>query len=325
MAAVSTSWLTTPHRGLTPPPGPAPSAWESGSRSLRPGRVVALTDFAPTATNAAWRAALVARDLGLPLHVVGMRPPSTDPGATQVALEDLTRELRQRLYINAHASLVHANLLPELADAARSAAVLVVDATPGNRLADWLFGSLAQRLARRCRTPVLAVRRPALASYRRVMVSVDLNADPSGLISAARSFSRNQRMQVLHVLQTRDRARMLLADVPCEVIRRKREHDADAARQMLTTLIAGGGTSHNAAMPVTAFGHVPIAVLEQERRSRTQLLVLGQPPRGALMDFVLGGVGRWVVPASQADVLLVPLASGSSATRAHELPRARPS
>jgi nucleotide-binding universal stress UspA family protein len=325
LAAVSTSWLTTPRRGLIPPLGASASAQASGARSLGPGRVVALTDLSATATNAAWRAALVARDLGLPLHVVGMRAASVARRDAQLALQELTRELRQRLHINAHSTLAHANLRSELADTTRHAALLVVDATSGNRVANWLVGSLAQRVARRCRTPVLAVRRPALASYRRVIVSVDLDSHASGLIAAARALSRDHRMQVLHVLQDHDRARMLLADVPAEEIDRQRVEAADAARQMLTRLITAGEASHGTALPVTVFGHVPSEVLEQVHRSRTQLLVLGQPTRGALMDFVRGGVGRRVVPASHADVLLVPLALSRSATPAHALPGARPS
>lgn len=325
MAAVSTDWFTKPRRGLIPPLGDAPVTRSCGSTSSWGGRVVAVTDLSPSATNAAWRAALVARDLGLPLQLLGVSPGATDRGAAQLLLDELLCELRDRLQITAQAGLLHACGLPGIADAARGAALLVVDAMHGSRLSKWLLGSLAQRLASRCRAPVLAVRRPAVASYRRVTVCVDLGPAARGLIVAARSLTRHHRMQVLHVLQARDQARTLLAGVPTEVVQCRRERETAAARQKLQRLIDQGGRWHSGAVPVTRFGHVPTAVLEQERRSQAQLLVLGQSSRGALMDLVLGGVARWVLPATQADVLLVPLPPGTEATRTDALPRARSS
>ena len=325
MAAVSSAWFTTPRRGLTPRPGHSPRTRACGSPTLPAGRVVALTDFSASATNAAWRAALVARDLGLPLHIVGLCRAAADRRATQLLLDQLTGELRRTLQMAAPASVVQAGALDGVADAVRGAALLVVDAMHGSRWRNWLFGSLAQKLLRRCRTPVLAVRRPAIASYRRVTVSVDLASSASRVIAAARALSRDHRLQVLHVLPARDRARTLLAGVPLDAVRSQCEQAADAARHKLAGLIAQAGACHDAVVPVTVFGHVPTAVLEQERRSRAQLLVLGHAPRGALTDLVLGGVVRWLLPAPQADVLLVPLPPGSGTARADALPRARPS
>lgn len=325
MAAVSTAWFTTLRRDFTPAPDPARGTRAGAAHALTSRRVLALTDFSAPATNAAWRAALVARDLGLPLHIVGMRQPGAEHRDPRLMLEELTRELRLRLRITAHASLVHADPVSEIADAARGAALVVVCATGGNRLANWLFGSLAQRLVRRCRTPVLAVRRPALASYRRVIVSVALDAQACELIAAARPISRDPRMQVLHVLHARERTRMLLADLPARSVYRHCEQAADAARRTLVASIAAAGMRADGAVPVTAFGHVATAMLEKERRSRAQLLVVGQPPRSALADLVLGGVARWLLPATRADVLLVPLARSSGEMRAGAVPRAVPS
>jgi nucleotide-binding universal stress UspA family protein len=323
LAAVSTAWFTTLRRDFTPPPGPAHSA--GAAHALASRRVVALTDFSAPATNAAWRAALVARDLGLPLHIVAMRQPGADGRKPRLMLEELTRELRLRLRITALSSLVHGDPVAEIADTARSAALIVVRASGGNRVANWLFGSLAQRLVRRCRTPVLAVRRPALASYRRVVVSVALDAQACELIAAARPLSRDPRMQVLHVLGTGEQTRMLLADTKVEAVRRHCEQSAAAARQTLAATIAAAGTMAEGAVPVTAFGHVATALLEKARRSRAQLLVVGQPPRSALAELLLGGVARWLLPATQADVLLVPLARSSGETSAGGVPRAVPS
>lgn len=291
----------------------------------RVGRVIALTDHSASATNAAWRAALVARDLGLPLHVVGLCPAGADRRASQLLLDQLACELKRTLQVVARASVVHAGGLGAVAEVARGASLLVVDALHGSRLRNWLLGSLAQRLARRCHTPVLAVRRPAVASYRRVTVAVELQSAASGLIAAARALSRDHRMQLLHVLQGRDRTRALLAGVPLDVARSQREQTTGAARKKLAGLAAEAGASHDAVVPVTVSGHVAAAVLEHERRSRAQLLVLGHRHRGALADLVVGGVVRWLLPATQADVLLVPLPAGNGAARTGSLARAHPS
>lgn len=275
--------------------------------ALRPRSVLAITDLSAAGTNAAWRAALVARDRGVPLHLLNLQArPAAVPEAL-AALQELARELRERLHIATSAQAMAGELQREGAQAAGDADLLVIAAGRGNLLGDWILGTRAERLLRRCRTPVLVVRRPAFTSYRSVVVTVELRAEAGSLIAAARALSRDPRMKVLHVLGTAHEEVMRLADVPEKVIHAQRREAAEHARRALADLIAATGAHEDGAVPVVSFGHAPTSVLEDALARAAELLVLGKRPRPALADLLVGGVAQRVLSATRADVLVVPL------------------
>lgn len=276
--------------------------------ALQPRSVLALTDFSPAGTNATWRAGLVARDRGVPLHLLNLQARSAAVPQADAALQDLARELRDRLHITVSAEAMAGELLREGAQAAADAGLLVIAAGGGNLLGDWILGTRTERLVRRCRTPVLVVRRPAFTSYRSVVVTVELRAEDSRLVAAARALSRDPQMKVLHILGTAHEEAMRLADVPGKVIQAQRQKAAERARRALADLIAPTGAQADGAVPVVSFGHAPTRVLEDDVAGAAELLVLGKRPRPALVDLVVGGVAQRVLSATRADVLVVPLA-----------------
>jgi len=269
--------------------------------------VLVITDLSKAGTHAAWRAGIVARDRKLPLHILSLHSAHRSAPATSAVLDKLARELRDRLLITVSAQAVRGDLLREGARAAREAGLLVIAAPRAHSLSDWLLGSRAERLARRARTPVLVVRRPALTSYRNVIVPVALESESWGLIAAAGTLSRDPRMKVLHVLSTDHEDVMRLADVPERTIESERQRAAQRARGALLELIATAGAHEDGAVPAICFGHAPTRVLENERATGAELVVLGQRPHRSLVDLLPGGVARAVLRAAGADVLVVPL------------------
>jgi nucleotide-binding universal stress UspA family protein len=301
MDAISTAWRSLARPGF----GPAPAVFpERNAPLVSQPHVLAITDLSNNGTNAAWRAALVARDRGLPLRIVTVR--SGGLAQAQATLRALARELRERLHVTVAATAIHGRLLREGAAAARAAALVVLAAPGSNRLADWLLGTPAERLLRRSGTPVLLVRRTAYTSYRNVVVPVELRPESGALIAAGTSLSRDPRMKVFHVLDTDHEGTLRLADVPETVIRSTREKAVERARQALVDLIEAEGAHHDGAVPAIAFGNAPARVLEKEAMASADLLVLGKRRRRALPDFFRRGVARRVVAAAHADVLLVP-------------------
>lgn len=276
--------------------------------ALQPRSVLAITDLSAAGTNAAWRAALVARDRGVPLDLLSLQQrPAAVPEAL-AALQDLARELRERLHIAVSAQAMAGELQREGAQAAMDAGLLVIAAGRGNLLGDWILGTRAERLVRRCRTPVLVVRRPAFTSYRNVVVPVELRAEAGTLIAAARALSRDPQMKVLHIVGTAHEEAMRLADVPEKVIHAQRQTTAERARRTLAELIAATGAHEDGAVPVVSFGHAPTSVLEDELARGAELLVVGKRPRPALADLLVGGVAQRVLSATRSDVLVVQLA-----------------
>lgn len=284
----------------TPPAGPFPLK-----------RVLAFSDLSSAATNAAWRAALVARDHGGWLRILHVAPGGGGREAAQARLDELAGELQQRLNIAVLAQAVRGNVQRELAAAAREADLLVLRGACGQPVRDWLRGWHPERLIQRCAIPALVVRRPALASYRRVLVSVDLDGQAPAIIAAATAMSRGPHLEVLHALGTLEEETLRIADVPVQVLRDRRERIARQVRATLQELAEQAGPGHTRIVPCVLFGHPPATVLAKERALLAELMVMGRRSQGWLAGLLPGSVSRPVLARTLADVLLLP-------RRAHE-------
>ena len=282
------------------PPAPLQQMAAAAAR-----RVVVFVDGSPEAANAAWRAALVARDRRLPLHLVALQPLHADLAKAGVLADALARKVHDKLHLQVSSQAVAGTRQHEGAEIARESSLLVMPVS--SERARWQLGSPPLRMLRETGRPVLLVRLPAYGSYRRVLSAVEQDLDACSLIAAAHALSRDPHMKVLHVLDTRHEETMRLADVPERTIREQRERDARRARSVLADLIASAGAG-GGAEPAVAFGSAEHAVMEQELAVGADLLVVGKRPRHTLVDALRGGVPQRVLRDSGADVLLVPLA-----------------
>jgi nucleotide-binding universal stress UspA family protein len=293
-------------------PAPAPASTSLARPPLLPWRcVLAVTDLSPAGTNAAWRAALVARDRGVPLQLVNVQPDARSLSAVERMLQELAQHLQQRLHVTVSATAVAGELRAQLAECAAGAALLVLPWSRGNPLLDAVFGSAAERVFRAVSLPLLLVKRPAFTSYRRVLVPVKLDAGAALLIAAARSMSRDPRMRVFHVLDTGSEGSLRIADASERVVRLHRQRRSRSAYSALNDLITHTGAHEQGAAALVSFGHVPARVLEIARAGNAQLIVAGKERRSALAGFICGGVTQRLLAEADADVLVLPVEQGS--------------
>lgn len=271
---------------------------------IRP--VLAISDLSPSGTNAAWRAALVARDHGVPLRLLHAQPAAAGLPAAHAALGRLAAEIHERIGIDVAVQVTQGDTLGEAACAAAFAQLLVIGARRGNRLREWMLGTQAERLVRQGGVPVLVVRRTAQAAYRRVLVAVDLGPAAGDVVAGAARFSRGPRMEVLHALGTRNALTMRASGVREPVARSLREGAARRARAALEEVIAFSGTRTQGVVPSIGYGPPAWLVLSREHALRAELVVVGKRPRGPLADFFLGSVSRQVLAGARADVLVLP-------------------
>lgn len=279
----------------------------AGSVPLRQGCVLALIDLGAQGTNAAWRAGLVARDRGVPLHLLCVQSDARELDAVEARVQELARQVRQRLHIAAHATCVSGGLREQLAAHAGDAGLLVLPWRRGNPLVDALLGTLPERLSRALSTPMLVVRRPAFSSYRRVLVPVKLDADAVALVTAARAMSRDPRMRVFHVLDTTQEGSLRLADTSERVLRLQRQRRARTAYGVLNAAITRAGAHEHGAVALVSFGQVPLRVLEIERAGNAQLVVAGKERRSLISEALSAGVTRRLLREASADVLVLPV------------------
>ena len=248
-------------------------------------RVLVYVDRSPEAANAAWRGALVARDRGLPLHLVALQPLHASLAEARAVADALAADVLGKLPLEVFPEGIVGSFEHEGLEAARDASLLVVPARPGLPVL---------RMLRRTGRPVLVVRLPARASYERVLAAVELDLQACPLIAAAHALSRDRGLTVMHVL---DIAQAETA---------QREREALRARAVLADRIAAAGARDDGVEPLVAFGDPASRVVQQRTATRAELLVVGKRPRLAIVDALREGVAQRVLRTAGSDSLLLP-------------------
>jgi len=268
--------------------------------------VLVLAEPTASGRQAAWRGAVVARELALPLCLLYARQVAAGPDAGESAVRQLAADIEDHLGLQVHLELAGGDALAAAVRAARRAALLVIGSQRGNPLREFVLGTQAERLIRLCRVPVLVVKRPPQGAYRRVLVPVVLSPAARTVIAAATRLSRDPRMEVLHALHPGDELGMRACELPEAVVRRERLRAADRARSRLQALLGEAAARPDAAVVAVAFGDAASLVLAREQAMRADLVVIGKRRRALLADFLLGSVTRRVLAAARADVLVLP-------------------
>ena len=266
------------------------------------GVVLVPADLSAPSMNAAWRAALVARDLGTSVRLLH----AGGDDCVREGLQQLARDIGGHLGLAMHVEPAAGDPLLQTVRAARDAALVVMGSRRGNPLRELVLGTQAERLIRLSPVPVLVVKRPATSGYRRVLVAADLGPQTGPVIAAAARLSRGPRMEVLHAVDVREEISMRACDVPEPVVRRHRQRAEERARAALLEHIAQTGARGDAVFPAVAFGDAAGVLLAREQAIRAELLVVGKRTRGLLADFLLGSVTQRLLARSRADVLLLP-------------------
>jgi nucleotide-binding universal stress UspA family protein len=227
-------------------------------------------------------------------------------------LHDLARHLQQRLHVVTTASCATGRLRDHIARFIDRAGLLVLPWQRRNAVFDAMFGALPERLHRTFRIPMLVVRQPALASYRRVLVPVKLESHAVSMIKAARSLSRDPRMRLLHVLGTSPEESPRIAEVSERALRMQRQYRSSTAYVVLNELMARAGADEDGAAAVVSFGHVPARVLEVARASKAQLIVVGKERRSLLSEIFFTDLPKCLLFNAEADVLFLPVKKDTS-------------
>lgn len=287
--------------------------------------IVAATDFSAFSERVVQRATRIAQkheaDLHL-LHVV--RPLDLYPGLTLGADElgqhdeDLRQAEQNRLDVmaNALASQFGIHVHPvtrlgrahtEIAAYAQqvSADLVVAGARGESTLMDLILGSTVSRMLRVVDRPVLIVRKPADATYRRVLAAVDFSAVSASVVEHALSLAEGAPVDALHVLgseveQRLRKAKLAELDVTDWLARRR----AEAGKQLDSLLepIENSASVGRLILP----GFPPAAICQCIDDGPIDLVVLGRHGYGGgLQEWLLGSVSKDVAFAAACDVLLV--------------------
>ena len=286
-----------------PPPAPASALSPSPDAA---GGVLALIDGSASGLNAGWRAALVARDHGRPLHLATIHPPDADPQAARSLLRDLARQLEQRIQVEAKTTAVAGEWRERASALAAGKDLVVVPRQAGATWADKVLGTLPERMLRWIDVPLLVVRRHAISSYRRVLAPVKLEAGAERQLAAARYMARAQRLSVLHVLESGPEGSLRLADVSDHAVSIHRQVRLEKAYAEMNAMINRTGARAAGAQAYVAVGHVSRQVLDAARGHNAQLIVVATRRRSVFGDVLCGGLVQDLVREAEADLLFLP-------------------
>jgi nucleotide-binding universal stress UspA family protein len=204
----------------------------------------------------------------------------------------------------------------EIAVCARStkADLVVMGRGGGSALRDVFLGSTAERVIRRITLPVLAVRLPARAPYRRPAIALEFDqAAHDALAMMLRMISAPRLpVTVIHAFDVLfpGRAYMSLSEEDAEEWREesKREAARKLANLLVTSLARAKVAPGDGPMWRThiRYGSPRLMIKKAVEKANTDLLVLGTRGYTGLMHLFLGTVAGDVLREVSCDVLVVP-------------------
>jgi nucleotide-binding universal stress UspA family protein len=287
--------------------------------------LLAATDFSAPARHALERAAqLAAAHPGAQLtltHVVSasmlarLRGVMRDEApAMETRLADETErtltELATRLGAQ-HACPVNTrlsqgsalNAITDLADELQSD-LLVMGARGAHFVREFLLGSTTERVLRKTRRPVLAVKQRPHGAYRRVLVPVDFSPHAVTAAQTAQRWLPDAEIVLLHAYEVDIEGTLRFASIAEEQIHqyrvRAREDAIDAMAQFVDRLSIPSGQLTR----LVVHGAPTLRILEHEQSLDADLIVMGKHGQSTLEELLLGSVTKHVLAYCSSDVLV---------------------
>lgn len=287
--------------------------------------ILVATDFSVDSHHAVRKAALLAQQHEAQLtvlHVVNRArfnslrewfssSIDTDLKTAQAraTLRQFAAEIAGRHGVAVTFEVLVADALAEILRRSERADLVVLGQRGKNPFKDLVIGSTADRLLRKCRRPMLVVKRAVGDPYRQILVPVDFTADSEAALHAAAGLVPNADIHVFHALNSSGESAMRQAEVPAAVIREYREMEDGKACARMHGLIATLGMPSGRVSAALGRGRAWRSTLDQADALRADLIVAGKPRRSALADFLLGSVTRRLLAHSKCDLLVVPRAA----------------
>jgi len=288
-------------------------------------RVIAATDFSEPAEHAAIRAAQLAQQQGVRLHLrhsleegdwlqrlidgsQGAFSRELWRRAAEVALAQACDRAQRAGQVAVDVQVADGPLgveLDRLADGdARS--LVVVGAHGGHGVREALLGSTADRLLRSGRMPVLLVRNLPGNGYRRVALATDFSSVSRQAALLGLALAPGADHFLFHAIQLPPDRDLAFASRSAETLALFRDEARAYAAQGLAGFADGLGPAAAGIVRAPREGPPARALAAFVREAQLDLVVIGTRPRARWEANLLGSTALFAVTSLPCDVLLVP-------------------
>ena len=296
------------------------------------GHILVATDFSSSSLHAVDRGFLLASTAGTRytvLHALGLDTLAqlrdllgTDASAVSQRILDDARGALAQVVSDASRNLdvvARAEVETGMADSAVSryaeandVDLILLGGHGKGFLQRLLLGSTASRVLRKSKCPVLVVKEPCRARYRRVLVAVDFSPGSERAIHLAGLVAPGADIVLLHVFHVPFEGKLQYAGVGDDLINRYRMEARERALIKLHDVARVTGlsaSSHSVRIP---HGDPTRQILTEEENFDCDPIVMGKHGTRVTEELLFGSVTSHVLAESRSDVLVV-VDSGSPA------------
>jgi nucleotide-binding universal stress UspA family protein len=182
--------------------------------------------------------------------------------------------------------------------------MLVMGARGAHFVREFLLGSTTERVLRKTRRPVLAVKHRPQGAYRRVLVPVDFSAHSLAAAQTAHRWLPDAEIILLHAFEVDIEGTLRFASIADEQIHqyraRAREDALDAMARFVDQLSIPAGQLTR----LVVHGAPTLRILEHEQSLDVDLIAMGKHGQSTLEELLLGSVIKHVLAYCSSDVLV---------------------
>ena len=290
-------------------------------------RILVATDLSEWSSRAESRAAMLCRHLNcasVELCVVNETGPLASLagviGVTTAAAQDtVARQAMQELESRctrlrtSHGTLCSAAVrfgspAQEILSAAHEidATLIVAGAHGSGSMTDLFLGNTVDKLIHLANRPLLVVKNPAAAPYRRVLVPVDFSTDSTSAAKLAMRMAPAGAITFLHVFEVEFEGLMHYASVAGDVIASYRTQARNEARDLLNQFISNLTPEDEGQLLTRAIvlGSPAAAIARYAQDMQPDLIVMGKHGRSWMEELLIGSVTRDTLDRTGSDLLI---------------------
>jgi universal stress protein E len=294
-------------------------------------RLLVATDGLPKSESAIDRAGLLADELGAELSLLHVVCPVSSERVLEQSLQMAIARMKSRV----RSPLWRAKTTPDVVVRAGNPARVIMDAIARNEpdvlivgpherrgVVDALQGTIIEKAVSSRRCPVLVVQESATASYRNVLLALDVAAGSRAAVRAAERLVLRDgaRATAIHACVLPDHAVLQMPGAEGAGAALHEACSPDTASLAVRELLERESADPTRYEVIVAQGNPLPTIMRAIETRQPDLLVVGTRGDGRMRRAVLGSVANQLLKVAPCDILIVPQGM-SQASRAHDADR----